>query len=48
MSELGKIPDEGDSVIYKGYNFVVDAMDRFRIQMVRIQCTDQPDQNTNL
>ena len=40
MAELGKIPVEGDSVIYGGYCFVVVEMDRFRIQMVRIQCVD--------
>jgi putative hemolysin len=37
MSELGKIPSEGDSVAYEGYCFKVETMERFRIQMVRIQ-----------
>jgi putative hemolysin len=35
MSELGKIPQVGDSVTYQGYNFVVDVMDRFRVDSVR-------------
>jgi CBS domain containing-hemolysin-like protein len=48
MSELGEIPKEGDSVNYQGYNFEVDAMERFRIQMVRIHCIDQPAQDKNL
>jgi putative hemolysin len=38
LSELGMIPEEGDSVAYEGYCFVVETMERFRIQMVRIQC----------
>jgi putative hemolysin len=38
LAELGKIPEVGDSVAYEGYCFVVEAMERFRIQMVRIQC----------
>jgi putative hemolysin len=37
MSELGKIPEVGDSVTYQGYNFVVDIMDRFRVHSVRVQ-----------
>ena len=47
MSELGKIPDEGDSVIYQNYKFVVEAMERFRIQMVRIQRVGQPYQESD-
>jgi putative hemolysin len=37
MSELGKIPEVGDSVSYQGYSFVVDIMDRFRVHSVRVQ-----------
>jgi len=37
MSELGKIPTEGDTVVYKGYYMVVEEMERFRIKTVRIQ-----------
>ncbi len=37
MSELGKIPEEGESVVYEDYYFVVETMDRFRIQTVRVQ-----------
>lgn len=37
MASLGKIPEEGDSVSYKDNRFVVEEMERFRIQMVRIQ-----------
>jgi putative hemolysin len=36
MSELGKIPQVGDTVTYQGYNFVVDIMDRFRVHSVRV------------
>jgi len=38
MSELGEIPEEGDSVMYENHKFVVETMDRFRVQKVRIQC----------
>jgi putative hemolysin len=41
LSALGEIPEEGDSVVYKGYHFTVEAMERFRIQMVRIQNIEQ-------
>lgn len=37
MSELGKIPQVGDSVTYQGHSFVVDVMDRFRVDSVRVQ-----------
>ncbi len=37
MSELGKIPEVGDSVSYQGHSFVVDIMDRFRVHSVRVQ-----------
>jgi len=37
MAELGRIPQEGDSLTYEGYSFKVETMERFRIQMVRIQ-----------
>jgi putative hemolysin len=40
LAELGKIPEVGDAVFYEGYSFVVDDMERFRIQMVRIHCVD--------
>ncbi len=40
LAELGEIPEEGDAVIFRGYSFVVEAMERFRIQMVRIQCVE--------
>jgi putative hemolysin len=40
MAELGRIPEEGDVVFYEGYTFSVEAMERFRIQMVRIQRTE--------
>ena len=40
----GRFPEEGDAVNYKGYNFVVEAMERFRIQMVRIQRIEQASQ----
>ena len=48
MSELGEIPEEGDSVIYESYNFVIEAMEQFRIQMVRIHCVEQPEQEPDL
>jgi CBS domain containing-hemolysin-like protein len=40
MSELGVIPQNGDSVAYEGYCFVVENMERFRIQTVRVYCFD--------
>ena len=40
MAELGEIPKEGDSVAFQGYCFVVESMERFRIQTVRVQCLD--------
>jgi CBS domain containing-hemolysin-like protein len=40
LAELGKIPEAGDAVFYEGYLFVVAEMQRFRIQMVRIQQMD--------
>jgi CBS domain containing-hemolysin-like protein len=46
MAELGEIPEEGDSVTYEGYIFVVEDMDRFRVEIVRIQRLEQPDQET--
>jgi len=47
MSELGMIPKEGDSVAYEGYCFGVETMERFRIQMVRIQrISPEPDQES--
>jgi putative hemolysin len=36
MAELGEIPRVGDAVHYAGYRFVVDEMERFRIQTVRV------------
>jgi CBS domain containing-hemolysin-like protein len=48
MSELGKIPKEGDTVIYQNYKFVVEAMERFRIQMVRIQSFKQHNKEPDL
>lgn len=45
MAELGEIPEEGNSVNYKGYDFVVETMERFRIQMVRIQRIEQASQD---
>jgi putative hemolysin len=48
MSELGKIPDEGDSVIYQNHKFVVEVMERFRIQTVRIQRLEQPNNGSDL
>jgi len=36
MSELGVIPQAGDSVTRDGYCFVVESMERFRIQVVRV------------
>jgi putative hemolysin len=47
MAELGEIPEEDDSVVYKGYHFVVEGMDRFRVQMVRIQSIKQTDKESN-
>ena len=44
MAELGKIPEEGDAVSYQGHTFVVEAMERFRVQMVRIQRIEQESQ----
>jgi CBS domain containing-hemolysin-like protein len=38
MSELGVIPQVGDSVAWAGYCFVVESMERFRIQSVRVFC----------
>lgn len=46
MAELGEIPEEGDSVTYEGYIFVVEDMDRFRVDMVRIQRLEQLAQET--
>jgi putative hemolysin len=40
MSELGVIPEEGDSVVHEGYCFLVESMERFHIQTVRVQCMD--------
>jgi len=37
MSEIGQIPQEGDSILYQGYSFTVDKMDRFQIKSVRVQ-----------
>jgi putative hemolysin len=37
MSQLGEIPEEGDVVSYEGYYFEIESMERFRVQMVRIQ-----------
>jgi putative hemolysin len=48
MSELGKIPEEGDSVIYQNYKFVVESMERFRIQTVRVQHIEQINQDPDL
>ena len=42
MSELGRIPAENDFVVYQDYKFVVEEMERFRIQTVRIQRSAQP------
>jgi putative hemolysin len=44
MAELGKIPEVGDSVIFQGYYYEIEAMERFRIQIVRIQRIEQPNQ----
>ena len=48
MSELGEIPEEGDFVIYQDYKFLVEDMERFRIQMVRIQRKEQPNKGYDL
>ena len=40
MSKLGKIPQVGNTVKHAGFSFEVVEMDRFRIQMVRIQKMD--------
>jgi putative hemolysin len=44
MSELGEIPEEGDSVVSQGYCFYVETMDRFRVQMVHIQRVEHSEQ----
>jgi putative hemolysin len=40
MAELGHIPQEGDSLLYQGYRFTVDEMDRLRIKAIRVQQSD--------
>lgn len=40
MAELGEIPDEGATVSFKNHLFVVEVMERFRIQTVRVQGLD--------
>lgn len=40
MAQLGRIPKVGDDVVFFGYRFSVERMERFRVQMVRIQCID--------
>ena len=44
MSQLGEIPKVGDVVSYEGYYFEIESMERFRVQMVRIQSIEQPKQ----
>jgi len=40
LAELGKIPDEGESVSFKSLCFSVEVMERFRIQSVLVQAID--------
>jgi putative hemolysin len=44
MAELGVIPQVDDSVSYEGYCFVVETMERFRIQSVRVFCYEPDSQ----
>lgn len=37
MSELGIIPKEGDTVVWNGFSFTVEEMDRFKILRVHIR-----------
>ena len=37
MSELGRMPEENDEIICKGYKFIVEEMDERRIDRVRIE-----------
>ena len=36
VNELGTFPDEGDFVSYRGYRFVVEEIDHFRVMSVRV------------
>jgi putative hemolysin len=37
MAELGRVPQEGDEVVRKGFRFCVETMDRFRIRSVLVK-----------
>lgn len=37
LAELGEIPEVGDRLSFEGYSFVVESMDGFRIESVRVQ-----------
>jgi putative hemolysin len=48
LAEMGAIPQEGDSISYQGYSFMVETMERFRIKTIRVQrlrdeAANQPD-----
>lgn len=41
LKEFGRIPEEGDSLTYQGYTFIVDKMKKHHIQTLRIHVPDK-------